>query len=78
MGQALRSRVVAGYVELLDGTPASPREAQALRRASQKQKRSRSTNTTPRQSAPLCNLSLPVTERPLGPPPSGLPGQPSA
>jgi hypothetical protein len=32
--EAVRSRVVAGYVELLTGAPASPREARALREAS--------------------------------------------
>jgi len=33
LSEATRSRVVAGYVELHKGTPASPREARALREA---------------------------------------------
>jgi hypothetical protein len=39
LAQATRSRVVVGYVDLIEGTPASPREAQALRRASVRAKR---------------------------------------
>lgn len=33
LAEAVRSRVIAGYVELLSGAPASPREAQDLRAA---------------------------------------------
>ncbi|MDZ4721457.1 MAG: hypothetical protein SH847_23590 [Roseiflexaceae bacterium] len=39
LAQATRNRVVVGYVELIEGTPASPREAQAIRRASVRAKR---------------------------------------
>jgi hypothetical protein len=39
LAQTTCSRVVIGYVDLIDGTPANPREAQALRRASVRGKR---------------------------------------